>query len=447
MLNVQRNTSYFLLLTLYLILSSCSISKQISRSAQEDVLNNKTLQTAHVGISIFEPASNKYLYNYQGDKYFVPASNTKLPTCYAAMKYLGDSLVGLRYDMQEHFLSIQPSGDPTFLHPDFKEQKVYTFLKNQKNSIGFFDISATTGLGNGWSWNDYDQNYMVERSTMPIYGNLVRFKTGSAVSGREDSIPPFDIQIIPGYFRSKTQTGNAGWQKAKGLEVYRSYGDNFFSIVSTGNSRDVEVPFTQARTLIYNLLGDTLDKTVLPYGMIKKRFTSIIHSQPTDSLLKPMMHRSDNFFAEQSLLMVSNELLGVMNDEKIIDTLLKTDFKDLPQKPRWADGSGLSRYNLFTPQDFVTILNKMKNDFGMDRIKVILPTGGEGTLSNYYKTNSGYIFGKTGTLSGVVAFSGFLYTKKGKLLIFSTLVNNHTGSSTDVRRAVEKFLTGIRDKY
>jgi D-alanyl-D-alanine carboxypeptidase/D-alanyl-D-alanine-endopeptidase (penicillin-binding protein 4) len=160
-----------------------------------------------------------------------------------------------------------------------------------------------------------------------------------------------------------------------------------------------------------------------------------------------MMHRSDNFFAEQSLLMVSNELLGIMNDEKIIDTLLKTDFKDLPQKPRWVDGSGLSRYNLFTPQDFVAILNKMKNEFGMERIKTILPTGGKGTISSYYKTETGYIFAKTGTLSGVVAFSGFLYTKKNKLLIFSVLVNNHQSSATDVRRAVEKFLQGVRNKY
>jgi D-alanyl-D-alanine carboxypeptidase/D-alanyl-D-alanine-endopeptidase (penicillin-binding protein 4) len=73
-----------------------------------------------------------------------------------------------------------------------------------------------------------------------------------------------------------------------------------------------------------------------------------------------MMHESDNLFAEQSLLMVSNEVLGVMDDVKIIDTLLKTDFADLPQKPRWVDGSGLSRYNLFTPKDFVVILHKMQ---------------------------------------------------------------------------------------
>jgi D-alanyl-D-alanine carboxypeptidase/D-alanyl-D-alanine-endopeptidase (penicillin-binding protein 4) len=136
-----------------------------------------------------------------------------------------------------------------------------------------------------------------------------------------------------------------------------------------------------------------------------------------------------------------------MNDEKIIDTLLKTDFKDLPQKPRWVDGSGLSRYNLFSPKDLVFILNKMKNDFGMERIKKIFPGGNEGTLKNYYIPEMGSIFAKTGSLSGVVTISGFLYTRKSKLLIFSVLVNNHNASGTAVRRAVEKFIRGLRNKY
>lgn len=89
----------------------------------------------------------------------------------------------------------------------------------------------------------------------------------------------------------------------------------------------------------------------------------------------------------------------------------------------------------------------MKTEFGMKRIQEILPTGGEGTIRNYYQSDSGYIFGKTGTLSGVVAFSGFLYTKKNRLLIFSTLVNNHNTSATEVRRAVEKFINEIRNRY
>jgi len=157
------------------------------------------------------------------------------------------------------------------------------------------------------------------------------------------------------------------------------------------------------------------------------------------------MYHSDNFFAEQTLLMVSNELLGRMNDADVIDTLLKTDLKGLPQRPYWVDGSGLSRNDLFTPRDFVWLLNKMKDEFGLARLKGILPTGGKGTLSSYYKKDSGFIFAKTGSLSGVVALSGFLITKKDRLLIFSILINNNGYPS--VRRKMESFLEGIREKY
>jgi len=112
-----------------------------------------------------------------------------------------------------------------------------------------------------------------------------------------------------------------------------------------------------------------------------------------------------------------------------------------------SDGSGLSRYNLFTPQDFTFILNKMKNEFGIQRLQSIFATGGTGTIRNYYKADSGYIFAKTGSLSGVIALSGFLYTRNKKLLIFSVLVNNHQSTPYLIRRAVEKYLEGIRNNY
>jgi D-alanyl-D-alanine carboxypeptidase/D-alanyl-D-alanine-endopeptidase (penicillin-binding protein 4) len=241
--------------------------------------------------------------------------------------------------------------------------------------------------------------------------------------------------------------------RSKKFSISRNVGDNYFTMFPSDKIfTSTKIPLHTQLQWVLTALKDTLKNGIeTSVGEIANFDTNppktIVYSQPTDSLLKPMMHRSDNFFAEQSLLMVSNEMLGMMNDEKIIDTLFKTDFKDLPQKPRWVDGSGLSRYNLFTPQDLIFILNKMKNEFGMERLKVILPTGGEGTISSYYKADSGYIYGKTGTLSGVVAFSGFLYTQKGKLLIFSTLINNHQATSTDVRRAIEKFIQGIRSRY
>jgi D-alanyl-D-alanine carboxypeptidase/D-alanyl-D-alanine-endopeptidase (penicillin-binding protein 4) len=111
------------------------------------------------------------------------------------------------------------------------------------------------------------------------------------------------------------------------------------------------------------------------------------------------------------------------------------------------DGSGLSRYNLISPQDFVFVLEKMKNEFDWKRITTILPTGNDGTLSGYYKNYAGKIYAKTGTLSNNVSLSGYIITNKGKQLIFSVQVNNHQTSATAIRRAVEKFLTTIIDQY
>jgi serine-type D-Ala-D-Ala carboxypeptidase/endopeptidase (penicillin-binding protein 4) len=426
---------------------SCTTSKQIGRSAKAKLLSDSSLLTAHIGISIFDPASNKYLYNYQGDKYFVPASNTKIPTCYTAMKYLGDSLVGLTVFETDHNVFLLGTGDPTFLHADFKTQPVFNYFKSLDKSAKALWFSSHTWQakhwGSGWAWTDYDAEYMAERSAFPIYGNVVSI-TGQA--GK--------VRSSPNYFQKRLSSHSTPNNYLSRVE--RSLSSNDFRTFAYGNSpRIINVPFITSDTLTLSLLIDTLNilKQIIGQGgtqpvLVNESVTiHKIYSHPTDSLLKPMMHRSDNFFAEQSLLMVSNEFLGVMNDARIIDTILKTDFKDLPQKPRWADGSGLSRYNLFTPQDFVVILNKMKNEFGMDRIKEIFPTGGEGTLSSYYKSDSTFIYAKTGTLSGVVALSGFLYTKQNKLLIFSVLVNNHQGSATAVRRAVERFIQGIRQKY
>ncbi|HET9433759.1 MAG TPA: D-alanyl-D-alanine carboxypeptidase, partial [Chitinophagaceae bacterium] len=89
MLNVKLKDKFaycLLSIACCLLATSCSIQQKISKSAQQ-VIKDGSLLTAHVGISIYDTESGKYWYNYQGDKYFVPASNTKIPTCYAAMKY------------------------------------------------------------------------------------------------------------------------------------------------------------------------------------------------------------------------------------------------------------------------------------------------------------------------------------------------------------------------
>ena len=431
--NVCFSRVFLLPLFLVFIFSSCSVSKQISRQASKTILQDSAIRSGHIGISIYDPATNEFLYDHDGAKYFVPASNTKLFSLYAGLKYLGDSLPALRYEtLNGQELLIQPTGDPTFLHPDFLQQPAYEFLKRFKQ-INFTNPLFTDNFfGRGWAWDDYKESYMTQRSNFPIYGNLLQIK-------KEGN----NISIIP---RSQKFTIAENTNLDDGFEVEKNWGDNELLIIK-GLNKNLSVPFTPNATDIIKMLEDTLQATVIPANDNHTQLKNLLRSQPVDSFYKIMMHRSDNFFAEQTLLMASNVLLGYMDDRKMIDTIFKTHLPDIPQKPKWVDGSGLSRYNLFTPQSFIYLLNKMKSEYSLERLKSILPTGGEGTLSAYYKKDAGSIFAKTGTLSNHCALSGFLITKKNRLLIFSVLVNHYQTSAVPVRKAIEKFLLSIRENY
>lgn len=422
-----------------LLLASCSVSNKIAKQTSAILINDSAISTGHIGICIYEPATGKYLYNYNSDKYFIPASNTKLFTLYAGMKYLGDSLVGLRYKKIHDTIFALPTGDPTFFHPDFPNQRVKDFLSQQKNPVMFSDqYWKGEKYGRGWAWDDYNDSYMAERNSLPMYANIMDLE----LSGNKLQIPI--LRNIQGTF-----TFDSSLTKPYAT---RNLNDNSFEI-SLGkgqNELQRKFPFVtngiQTSLEILHEIYPTVSSVESSIPVDNSAFT-IIHSQPVDALFAPMMHNSDNFFAEQTLLMVSNEKLGYISDEKIIDDLLNIDFKEVPQKLKWIDGSGLSRYNLFTPASFVYILNKLKNEFGMERMQSILPTGGEGTLKNYLKKDSSYIFAKTGTLSNNQGMSGYLYTSSGKLLVFSILANNYLAGATPVRNAIVQFLEELRKKY
>ena len=422
----------------FLVLVSCSTPKQLSKQAHEAILNKKDVASAQVGISIYDPLNGKYLYNYQGDKYFIPASNTKLFTLYAGLKYLKDSLVAARYTIDNGTVILQATGDPTFLHPDFKNQPLLDFLKRKEIQVIRLNTSfASESFGSGWSWSDFKSDYMAERDPFPMYGNL------ATIIFEDDSIRTIPPSLQP--FVSGMPVRGKRW------DVTRELAGHSFTIDTTqGTTAPVKTITMSMNKGLFaaRYLADTLPKVVLTeYSPIDPGEATPIYSQPRDTLFKIMMHRSDNFFAEQTLLMAANEHIGQMNDALMIDTLLKKDFAELPQRPRLADGSGLSRYNLVSPQDLVWLLDKLQTEFGFERLKVILPGANEGTLESLYKGYEGRIYAKTGSLSNHLAISGYIMSKKNKQLLFSVMIGNHQGSASVIRRQIEKFLTGIIDRY
>ena len=320
----------------------------------------------------------------------------------------------------------------------------YLRATTKKIWVEYNAADAFTPYGSGWTWDGYQDAYCTERAAMPIFGNLVHFQRRDQslmihpkLAGR----PPFFsdplVQLLG---------------KGNRFEIDRHFDKNQFYIrpreAAFGGQ---QIPFKTDNGLTnFLFLRDTLNRSDNNFFMgIKRSFNEYrpIYSQRTDTMLRIMMCESDNHLADQSLLMVSQRRLGRMDDRALIDLVMSSDFKQMPHDPRWTDGSGLSRYNLFSPDDFVFILDRMQKEFGMERIASIFPTGGVGTLKSYYNQLAGKIYAKTGTLSGVVTLSGFLQARSGKWLVFSVLINNHRTSASLVRQGVEKFLTGVRDNY
>ena len=108
--------------------------------------------------------------DYQSDKYFVPASNTKLFSLYAGMKYLGDSIEGISYTEDDTALFVFAMGDPSFLHPDFQSQPVFDFLKKTNKKI-YLVCHQTNGRKRP---GDRDGPGMIIMMTMPL--SAARFR-------------------------------------------------------------------------------------------------------------------------------------------------------------------------------------------------------------------------------------------------------------------------------
>ncbi|NSL89498.1 D-alanyl-D-alanine carboxypeptidase/D-alanyl-D-alanine-endopeptidase [Chitinophaga sp. Mgbs1] len=425
----------FLVICLLLQAQGHAQPAAIARWAGANLLQEAPLRQAHTGISIYEPATGKYWYQYQDDKFFTPASNIKIFSLYTGLQLLGDSLPAIRYYENDTALFVKGVGDPSFLHPDYAWQPLLQLLQQTGKKIYLVPaVNQNKRFGAGWAWNDYADYYQPELNEWPMYGNVARI-----YHHRDTSLirpAAYDLEVT----RDDTISE---------LITDRDERNNIFFLkynASQTGSSVTEVPFITGDIMqLRERLQDTLHKRIGITVSAPAVTFNTLRSIPADSLFTPMMHRSDNFFAEQTLMMASSLLWDTISTRRMIAWMLDGNLKILPHPPQWVDGSGLSRFNLFTPRDFVSVLTDMYKRYPKDRLFHIFPTGGKGTLKNYYQQQ--FVHAKTGSLNGVVALSGYLVTRKNKTLVFSVMVNNHHDKAANVRRAVERLLTMIWKDY
>ncbi len=406
------------------------------------IRKSPVLKQHFTGFALYDLTEKKMIAEQNGDKYFTPASNTKLFTFYAGLKLLKDSIAGLQYIERGDSLIFWGTGDPTFLNADYKQQPVLEKLKASKKKLYWAAGRYTSPFyGIGWTYDDYNEYYQPELSELPVYGNIIKFSNNG---NQVVTYPEFNRN-------SPFQLLNDPKRKMGSFRINRDIMSNDFYQPAgqvPANFNQV-VPFKVNNSTISSILKSNIPNFsgTINYTMPAQYKTWF--SIPADTLYRNMLLPSDNFIADQFLLNIAATNGLEMNTSIAIDHIIKSLLQDLPDKPVWVDGSGLSRQDLFTPRSIVRLCEKIYEETGDEkRLFNMLPNGGKtGTLRNLYKSNEPFVFAKTGSLSNNHNQSGFLITKKGKKLIYSFMNNNFVRPTADVRNEMERIITYIHQNY
>ena len=404
--------------------------------------NSEVLKQQFTGFALYDLEKRKMLVELNSDKYFTPASNTKLFTFYAGLKLLKDSIAGLHYVERGDSLIFWGTADPSFLNRELREQRVLKNLSSSKKKL-YWSNGLYNGdfYGMGWSYDDYNDYYQPEISEFPIYGNVVFF------SKKNNALSTYPEIVNGGQITLQTEKTSSSTR----FRIRRNLFNNEFYIpnIAIPSNFNQTVPFKVSEQVVSELLKQSFPNFSGITSQKKPLDAKTWYSVPSDTLFRAMLLPSDNFIAEHILLNIAATKGIEMNTSLVIDHVTKNYLSDLPDKALWVDGSGLSRQNLFTPRTMVKLCEKIYDEVSdEERLFDLLPQGGKtGTLKNLYKSDKPYVFAKTGSLSNNHNQSGYLLSRKGKKYIFSFMNNNFTEPTAVIRAEMEKIINTINQNY
>jgi D-alanyl-D-alanine carboxypeptidase/D-alanyl-D-alanine-endopeptidase (penicillin-binding protein 4) len=175
---------------------------------------------------------------------------------------------------------------------------------------------------------------------------------------------------------------------------------------------------------------------------------AFVLSPPLSHLLVETNQNSNNLYAESLLRQLgqrfptqppSTSLTAGLAAMEHILSKLEVD----PSGYALADGSGLSRQNLASPEAIVQVLQAMARSPQFETYRNSLAIAGEsGTLRYRFVDTpvAGRLWGKTGALSGVAALSGYLYPANASPMVFSVLVNHFDQPVRTVRPLMDEIV-------
>ena len=427
--------------------------------AVERLLSDPSIRYAQLGVHLEEAGSGRVLYSHDGRVGLVPASSQKVVTAATALELLGKdhrfetifAHAGAPRDgVVDGPLVVIGDGDPTLGSDRFmttREQAVVTGLTAALDKAGIRQfrggIEGRIGaveratIPSGWIWEDIGNYYGAGHAALNWHEN--RF-TLWLRPGRQPGDPVTVERTDPSMegirFHNELVSGAAG------------SGDNAWLFIRPGSADMVvrgTVPCCVGQFKISGAVMDPVAFTLRRLQLIARASgpvresterglngLTVIHtlrSPGLDSIVREFLRESVNLFGEALVHAVSaSETSSATYEDGLARMRRLWQERGIdPEALRMADGSGLSPRNRVTAESLVKVLQDARKRPWFNVFEQALPV------------HDG-IRMKSGSMTGVRSYAGYIRATDGTMRVFSVMVNNYSGSGAVMARRLRELI-------
>ena len=455
--------------------------------AQVDAIANRPeFSRSRWGILIQPLSSTATLYSRDAQKYFIPASNVKLLTTAAALQKLGADfrIKTSVYSGENGSLYVVGRGDPSITEAQLQslaQQLKRRGVDRVNELIGDDSYFQGSAVNPNWEWEDAQAGYGAPVNSLIFNQNAIELLLSPQALGQPLKVT-FAEPKLANQWQIQNNSVTVAQNESEFIEVGREFDrpairvsgqlkvgaepeSAYVAVVNPANN------FLQHFQQVLAAEGIPVKQALV--ASASRNFNqelATVESPPLAQLVRETNRESNNLYAEVLLRLLGKvtgkmplpqtltgkmplpqTLTGKMplpqeDTDEIGLKELKTALTQLGVNPNsyiLADGSGLSRHNLISPEALVQTLRFMANSPAASIYRQSLPIAGEsGTLKNRLSSTPNRVIlqAKTGTLSGVSALSGYIEVPDYEPLVFSIIINQSDLSAASMRSATDEIV-------
>jgi len=469
--------NFFTIIIIVLSIQSVAFAQTLAEkitTAFENLEKSDDLKYGIASLTVLNSNTGEVLYAKNEKQGMAPASTLKTITTATAYSVLGSNFkyeTDLLYngEIKDGVLNgnliIKGTGDPTLGSDNFEETKAEVLLKRWVDAIKGAGIRKISGqiiaddtlfngqmVPRGWTWVDMGQYYGAGISALNWRENKFKVVISEKGTVGDQAVILRTLPAMP-YLDiiNEVTVGKPG----TGDQVYAFSAPYSNKVILRGTfalglKKQIEISLPDgAYDLISNLKealstqGIPTEQGITTSFILKMESKDLIANNPTllDRYYSPTLSQISYWFLKKSINLYGEALLKTIAlHEKQVTT---TKDASKWEQEFWTkklgieagalkimDGSGLSPENRLTTMAIARILAQAKK---------------ENWFGSYYENIPivNNIKMKSGTIGGVLGYAGYHTSSDGTPLVFSFLINNHTGNSQPMRLKMFKMLDAL----